>query len=483
MSTVAEMFALGRRLKMEQDRNARENDARDIQIKEAKLRMNQLQHEADKADFQAQYGINHETATAMTGQPTPAPPPVPWNAQAAPIGTSLSPSPIMGTNVPATPPTPWQNEPGAATSGISNPQVQTPLGPENRMIPFSPTTIDAMDMPGVGTFQGLHIPAQTLTPLNQQQMAAVEFLKSRIAEASKVHEIPEGGMLSTGGGDVIQRNKAPDITIPQGLPGAGTVLPEKLAGPAMGAAARVQDTNSRNSLTQSEGDKNRALKAQIAALTHGATNDAAIAAYASDIATGKIDLSKVPMKDRGNVRSYMVGNGIEMPTPQNPASQTVLRETQPVMQQVDGLLATFEPMKDDNTPFKFAPEALKYKMGIASPIGQAGDAIANLNMLRIVGAARILKGGSRAVQALQMAAQHTPNVMTDSPKLIYEKLTQLRDRLTDIESAAQEHGNKFGVDGVNPPAQNGESNTAPEGTVIQIGGAMKVKRGGQWVNP
>jgi hypothetical protein len=142
-----------------------------------------------------------------------------------------------------------------------------------------------------------------------------------------------------------------------------------------------------------------------------------------------------------------------------PAAQKTLMETVPVHSQIQGLMSQFESMKDDNTSGKFAEERLLYAIGQQSPIGdmagKTNDTIANLELNRVVGAARVLKGGSRSIEALNMAMKHLPNVWVDSPKLIYSKLSNLNDALQQIEDDAYTYGKKSGVvppQNATPPA-------------------------------
>lgn len=157
-----------------------------------------------------------------------------------------------------------------------------------------------------------------------------------------------------------------------------------------------------------------------------------------------------------------VGGGSDFSdTPQfkvlSPAAQKTLMETVPVHQQIQELMQTFEPMKDDNTAGKFMKDRALYSVGIQSPIGGAADAIAQLELNRVSGAARVLKGSSRAIQALEKAMVHLPNVWIDSPKMIYSKLQNLDGALTQIESGAYQYGSKSGL----TPTSNPTSSPAP----------------------
>jgi hypothetical protein len=125
-----------------------------------------------------------------------------------------------------------------------------------------------------------------------------------------------------------------------------------------------------------------------------------------------------------------------------PATQSILQSTEPVKQQVQQLLNDLEPMKDDNTPGKLFSSRLKYAVGIASPEGSIGEDISKLEMDRVIAGARILKGSSRAYQALELAMKHAPSTWKDSPQLMYQKLTNILQNLTDVEEDAKAFGTK-----------------------------------------
>ena len=129
----------------------------------------------------------------------------------------------------------------------------------------------------------------------------------------------------------------------------------------------------------------------------------------------------------------------------NPAAQTVLMQTAPALDQVEDLMKQFEPLKGDNTPFKYTAERAKYAIGIHSNITDAADTIAQLELNKVVGAARVMKGSSRSIQALHMAMQHLPNVWVDSPQQIHSKLDNLHTALQQVENDAYTYGKKTGV--------------------------------------
>jgi hypothetical protein len=125
-----------------------------------------------------------------------------------------------------------------------------------------------------------------------------------------------------------------------------------------------------------------------------------------------------------------------------PATQKILQETSPVHDQVRQLLNAVEPYKDDNTPGTLLRSRLKYALGMADPKGDLGDQISKLELDRVMAGARVLKGSSRAYQALQLAMQHAPNSKIDSPQLMYNKLQTIEQNLTDIGDDAVKYGTK-----------------------------------------
>jgi hypothetical protein len=176
-----------------------------------------------------------------------------------------------------------------------------------------------------------------------------------------------------------------------------------------------------------------------------------------------------------------------------PATQSILQTTEPVKQQVEQLLRRLEetpegsdkPYKEDNTPGTMAWSRAKYAIGMASPEGSLGEDISKIEMDRVIAGARILKGSSRAYQALELAMKHAPVTWKDSPQLMYQKLTTILQNLTDVEEDAK----AFGVKGqtLQDANQKGASltskvqNQAPEGARVTNGSEIREKRNGKWI--
>lgn len=138
------------------------------------------------------------------------------------------------------------------------------------------------------------------------------------------------------------------------------------------------------------------------------------------------------------------GGKIELPGGkplQSWAQQTVV-QTQDRIAQVDALMDKLAPMKDNNQAGYLALDRLGYSMGFASPNGELGSEISNIELQRVVNAATILKGSSRAYAALSAAMIHTPNAFTDSPKLMYQKLQTIQSNLKDMQHDAIQYGQK-----------------------------------------
>lgn len=126
-----------------------------------------------------------------------------------------------------------------------------------------------------------------------------------------------------------------------------------------------------------------------------------------------------------------------------PAAQTTaLTQIQPVLTETDRLLnrITELGLQNNNTPGYLAASRLKYAMGIAAPEGELGANIADLSLGSLVEATSALRGSSRSLPALKIALEHTPNAWRDSPKMMYEKLSNIKRRLQDVVNEAKSGG-------------------------------------------
>jgi hypothetical protein len=125
----------------------------------------------------------------------------------------------------------------------------------------------------------------------------------------------------------------------------------------------------------------------------------------------------------------------------SPAAQQIIINTEPTLQQTDQLIAELEPMKNDNTS-RLTVDRLGYALGHASPRGSLAADISKLELDRVIAGARVLKGSSRAYQALELAMKHAPNSWVDTPELMYDKLKNIRQNLADVIEDAKKYGGK-----------------------------------------
>jgi hypothetical protein len=123
------------------------------------------------------------------------------------------------------------------------------------------------------------------------------------------------------------------------------------------------------------------------------------------------------------------------------AQQTVVT-TQDRLTQVNDLMQRLEPLKDNNQAGYLALDRLGYAMGFGGEKGSLASEISNIELQRVVNAATILKGSSRAYAALSQAMIHTPNAFTDSPQLMYQKLQTIQRNLQDMQHDAIAYGQK-----------------------------------------
>jgi hypothetical protein len=125
------------------------------------------------------------------------------------------------------------------------------------------------------------------------------------------------------------------------------------------------------------------------------------------------------------------------------AQQTVV-QTQDRLQQVKALEDKIKTLglQDNNQPGYLATSRLGYAMGISSDEGSLAAEISNIELQRVVNAATILKGSSRAYAALSQAMVHTPNAWVDSPKMMLQKLQTIESNLNDMQTDAVQYGQK-----------------------------------------
>ncbi len=227
------------------------------------------------------------------------------------------------------------------------------------------------------------------------------------------------------------------------------------------SAAKLAQTQAatKASLAQAENAAKNKSDAQLAYEASGTGPEAEQARKAVEIRNRQMALGRasagavtlvVPQPD-GSGKVVRVGPGSTVPegsvTPADysktgkltPATQTLLQTTDPVKQQVDQLITALTPYKDSG---RMTFDRLKYALGEDSPEGSLASEISKLELTRVVAGARILKGSSRAYQALELAMKHAPNPMIDTPALMLQKLKNIQTNLNDIEADALKFGAK-----------------------------------------
>lgn len=137
-----------------------------------------------------------------------------------------------------------------------------------------------------------------------------------------------------------------------------------------------------------------------------------------------------------------IANGEKPPIPLTPAGSTTVAQTAPVLQMVQRLKAAIGTFKDSNIPLSEALQAQLYGMGISTD--QSGT-IAQAELLKVVGAGRVMRGVSRNMDALELAMKHLPNIRIDSGKLMYDKLDNLETNLRDVVNGAYRYERKSGA--------------------------------------
>lgn len=265
------------------------------------------------------------------------------------------------------------------------------------------------------------VPGQATPPKTLQQIQAEAIQKGDWKTAKDV----EGLIVSQYRAEHPERATQPKFELKQAPDGTWFRIPM--------AEGQSQSTGFKGVLPKSE-----------RAGGGGGMADDEIDAYVSAVAGGQ-PITSVPMKMRGAVLSRMKAQGIELPIALTPSAQKTLEESTPVHEQIRSLLQQFEPLKGDNTPLKYFMQRLEYSAGRHTPIAGAADTIAQLELNRVVGAARVMKGSSRAVGMLQKAMIHLPDVWIDSPEMIYSKLRNLDEALSQIENSAIVYGKKGGI--------------------------------------
>lgn len=174
----------------------------------------------------------------------------------------------------------------------------------------------------------------------------------------------------------------------------------------------------------------------------GANDEDTMAGYAHNLAIGK-PITEIPPTVRKSVFKYMSENDIKIPdTMLSPPAQKTLADTDSALDLIYRIQAEVQPHKNDNTPLGTAFDAMLYKMGIQT---DKSGLIAAESINQVASGARLVGGSSRAIQALLLAMQHTPNPNKDTWKMQWDKLQQAETRLKEVRAATYMYGNKYGV--------------------------------------
>lgn len=130
-------------------------------------------------------------------------------------------------------------------------------------------------------------------------------------------------------------------------------------------------------------------------------------------------------------------------------ARQILEKMEPVYAQTQRLMQRIQQLglKDDDTRGYLLKDRANYALGGAGDPNTLSANIADLSLGSVVEATAALSGsGSRALPALRIALNHTPNPWVDSPKLMYQKLSTINDRLRDVIEEARTGK----ISGVNP---------------------------------
>ena len=235
---------------------------------------------------------------------------------------------------------------------------------------------------------------------------------------------------------------------------------------------RRQQRQEANELRKYIADQSNATRRDLAAIAQGnktvSADDPRIGVYRDLLSQGKIKPADIPDK---NLRDAVMvsGGGDAVPSAISPKAAEMISTAEGVLDQVKRLKEQIQAkgLAGDNTPGKLFFDRAKYALGMSSDDDTAGM-LADLNLASVIGAARVLKGSSRAYQIFNKAMEHTPNTWKDSPKLIYDKLDRIQANLEEGINEAKKYGNKQGV--VQQPS------TAAPGKVPSVGGTFNGER-------
>lgn len=158
-------------------------------------------------------------------------------------------------------------------------------------------------------------------------------------------------------------------------------------------------------------------------------------------------------RDADRVVRWAVANDVELPVPLSPQALAIVREAQPKLDMLRRVKEQLEPFKNEKTPGTTTLNRLAYALGYGNDTTKL---LTELEMSKITGAATILKGSSRSLQALQQGMIHTPNAWHGSGNQQYDQVEMMERALVDIIHDAKMYGLKSGVI-VNTPGSPSEA--------------------------
>jgi hypothetical protein len=126
-------------------------------------------------------------------------------------------------------------------------------------------------------------------------------------------------------------------------------------------------------------------------------------------------------------------------------AQEGIGKNEAVRDQIETLKAKIETLglKDNDQVGYLFPARLKYALWMGGEEGKLSEDISQIELDKVVGAARILAGSSRALPALQQAMIHLPDAWKGSPKQMYQQLTTVEKQLQQMNQEYLQYGTKY----------------------------------------
>ena len=140
-----------------------------------------------------------------------------------------------------------------------------------------------------------------------------------------------------------------------------------------------------------------------------------------------------PKVNKATVNADAYAPGIQKSVVQAAATQDAVRR----------LMKVLEPQKDDNQPFGSFMKQVEYRLGKAQA-DEIGQELASINLSSLQQGGQVIQqlGGTRSIQALKIALQHTPDPTKDSVKLMYQKMQTIDRSLATFLQDADKYGRK-----------------------------------------